>query len=84
MRTLFFAGASGGDEALADVRDGATVLVGGFGMPGMSVGLIEAMLRQGAADLTVVSNNAGNGDTGLAALLAAGRPPTSTAPSPSR
>ena len=60
-------------EALAGVGDGATVLVGGFGMAGMPVGLIEALIDQGAKDLTVVSNNAGNGDTGLAALLAAGR-----------
>ncbi|GGP15747.1 3-oxoacid CoA-transferase subunit A [Nonomuraea glycinis] len=61
------------DEAVAGIADGATVLVGGFGMAGMPVTLIEALIRQGATDLTVVSNNAGNGDTGLAALLAAGR-----------
>jgi 3-oxoadipate CoA-transferase alpha subunit len=61
------------DEAVAGVQDGATVLVGGFGMAGMPVPLIDALIRQGATDLTVVSNNAGNGDTGLAALLAAGR-----------
>ena len=61
------------DEAVADVADGATVLVGGFGMAGMPVALIDALIRQGATDLTVVSNNAGNGDTGLAALLAKGR-----------
>jgi len=61
------------DEAVADVRDGSTVLVGGFGMAGMPVQLIDALIRQGATDLTVVSNNAGNGDTGLAALLAQGR-----------
>jgi 3-oxoadipate CoA-transferase, alpha subunit len=61
------------DAALAGVEDGATVLVGGFGMAGMPVTLIDALIRQGATDLTVVSNNAGNGDTGLAALLAAGR-----------
>ncbi len=61
------------DEAVADTADGATVLVGGFGMAGMPVELIDALIRQGAGDLTVVSNNAGNGDTGLAALLAAGR-----------
>lgn len=61
------------DEAVADTPDGATVLVGGFGMAGMPVELIDALVRQGATDLTVVSNNAGNGDTGLAALLAAGR-----------
>lgn len=60
-------------EAVADVADGATVLVGGFGMAGMPVALIDALIEQGATDLTVVSNNAGNGDTGLAALLARGR-----------
>ncbi|WP_217238178.1 3-oxoacid CoA-transferase subunit A [Streptomyces sp. AC555_RSS877] len=61
------------DEAVAGIRDGSTVLVGGFGMAGMPVELIDALIRQGASDLTVVSNNAGNGDTGLAALLAKGR-----------
>ncbi|MFJ2951556.1 3-oxoacid CoA-transferase subunit A [Streptomyces sp. NPDC087226] len=61
------------DEAVAGIRDGSTVLIGGFGMAGMPVTLIDALLAQGAGDLTVVSNNAGNGDTGLAALLAAGR-----------
>ena len=61
------------DEAVTGVEDGSTVLVGGFGMAGMPVDLIEALIRQGATDLTVVSNNAGNGDTGLAALLAKGR-----------
>jgi len=61
------------DEAVAGVEDGSTVLVGGFGMAGMPVELIDALIRQGARDLTVVSNNAGNGDSGLAALLAEGR-----------
>ena len=61
------------DAAVAGIADGATVLVGGFGMAGMPVDLIDALIRQGASALTVVSNNAGNGDTGLAALLAAGR-----------
>jgi 3-oxoadipate CoA-transferase, alpha subunit len=61
------------DEAVADVQDGATLLVGGFGVAGMPFALIDAVIRQGAADLTVVSNNAGNADTGLAALLATGR-----------
>jgi 3-oxoadipate CoA-transferase alpha subunit len=61
------------DEAVAGIEDGSTVLVGGFGMAGMPVALIDALIRQGAKDLTVVSNNAGNGDTGLAALLAKGR-----------
>ncbi|MET9387454.1 3-oxoacid CoA-transferase subunit A [Streptomyces sp. NPDC002928] len=61
------------DEAVSGIQDGSTVLVGGFGMAGMPVDLIDALIRQGATDLTVVSNNAGNGDTGLAALLAKGR-----------
>ncbi|GAA2532893.1 3-oxoacid CoA-transferase subunit A [Winogradskya humida] len=61
------------DEAVAGVADGSTVLVGGFGMAGMPTHLIDALIRQGATGLTVVSNNAGNGDTGLAALLAEGR-----------
>ncbi|MFB7828699.1 3-oxoacid CoA-transferase subunit A [Streptomyces hydrogenans] len=61
------------DEAVAGIEDGSTVLVGGFGMAGMPVELIDALIRQGATGLTVVSNNAGNGDTGLAALLAKGR-----------
>ncbi|WP_432825070.1 3-oxoacid CoA-transferase subunit A [Dactylosporangium sp. CA-092794] len=61
------------DEAVAGVADGSVVLVSGFGMAGMPTELIGALIRQGATGLTVVSNNAGNGDTGLAALLAAGR-----------
>ncbi|MEU2551471.1 3-oxoacid CoA-transferase subunit A [Streptomyces sp. NPDC013313] len=61
------------DEAVAGVEDGSTVLVGGFGLAGMPFDLIDALIRQGAGDLTVVSNNAGNGEVGLAALLAAGR-----------
>ncbi|MEI5673184.1 MULTISPECIES: 3-oxoacid CoA-transferase subunit A [unclassified Nocardioides] len=60
-------------EAVEGIEDGSTVLVGGFGMAGMPVALVDALIEQGASDLTVVSNNAGNGDTGLAALLAKGR-----------
>jgi 3-oxoadipate CoA-transferase alpha subunit len=60
-------------EAVAGIQDGSTVLIGGFGLAGMPVRLIDALIEQGAGDLTVVSNNAGNGDTGLAALLAKGR-----------
>ena len=60
-------------EALAGVRDGATVLIGGFGTSGIPGELIAGLLEQGAKELTVVNNNAGNGDHGLAALLAAGR-----------
>jgi 3-oxoadipate CoA-transferase alpha subunit len=70
VRTQFF---DEPDAAVADVADGATILVGGFGLAGMPVELIDALIRQGARDLTIVSNNAGNGDTGLAALLARGR-----------
>ncbi|MCV7421930.1 3-oxoacid CoA-transferase subunit A [Mycobacterium yunnanensis] len=60
-------------EAVAGIADGATILVGGFGMAGMPTTLVDALIQQGATGLTIVSNNAGNGDTGLAALLAAGR-----------
>jgi len=59
--------------AVADVKDGATVMIGGFGTAGLPDELIAALLDQGARDLVVVNNNAGNGDTGLAALLGAGR-----------
>jgi 3-oxoadipate CoA-transferase alpha subunit len=60
-------------EAMAGVKDGSTVMVGGFGTAGMPFALIDALIAQGAKDLTIVANNAGNGDTGLAALLKAGR-----------
>ncbi|SIT06128.1 3-oxoacid CoA-transferase subunit A [Achromobacter sp. MFA1 R4] len=59
--------------AVADIHDGATVLISGFGGAGMPTELIHALIDQGARDLTVVSNNAGNRDTGLAALIKAGR-----------
>src|SRR3954453_21236229 len=59
--------------ALADVPDGATIMIGGFGNAGMPSALIDALIAQGARDLTIVNNNAGNGDTGLAALLKAKR-----------
>lgn len=61
------------EEALQDTSDGATVLIGGFGTAGIPNELIDGLIAQGARDLTVVNNNAGNGDTGLAALLKAGR-----------
>jgi 3-oxoadipate CoA-transferase alpha subunit len=60
-------------DALAGVRDGATVMIGGFGGAGQPTELVEALIEQGARDLTIVNNNAGNGETGLAALLKAGR-----------
>lgn len=56
-------------EALAGVQDGSTVLIGGFGNSGVPVGLVHALLEQGAGDLTVVTNNAGSGETDVAALL---------------
>lgn len=61
------------EQAVAGVGDGATVMIGGFGNAGMPKALIDALIGQGARELTIVNNNAGNGDTGLAALLAAGR-----------
>jgi len=61
------------EAAIADVQDGATVMIGGFGNAGMPSALIDALIAQGARELTIVNNNAGNGDTGLAALLQAGR-----------
>jgi 3-oxoadipate CoA-transferase alpha subunit len=60
-------------EALHDLPDGATVMIGGFGNAGMPSELIEALIDQGARDLTIINNNAGNGETGLAALLKARR-----------
>ena len=58
------------DAAVAGIDDGATVMIGGFGRAGQPVELIDALIAQGATDLTIVNNNAGNGDRGLAALLA--------------
>lgn len=57
------------EAAVAGIKDGSTVLVGGFGTAGMPFHLVDALIAQGARDLTIVSNNAGNADTGLAALL---------------
>ncbi len=59
--------------ALADIPDGATVMIGGFGVAGQPVELIDALIAHGAGDLTVVNNNAGNGDVGLAELIRLGR-----------
>jgi 3-oxoadipate CoA-transferase alpha subunit len=61
------------EAAVADVPDGATVMIGGFGTAGLPNELTEALIAQGAKGLTIVNNNAGNGDAGLAALIAAGR-----------
>ena len=60
-------------QAVADIDDGATVMIGGFGPAGQPTELIDALIAQGAKDLTIVNNNAGNGETGLAALLKARR-----------
>ena len=57
--------------AVADIGDGATVMIGGFGNAGMPAALIDALIARGARDLAIVNNNAGNGDRGLAALLKA-------------
>src|ERR1041385_1377243 len=61
------------EAALADIPDGATVMIGGFGNAGMPAALIDALIAQGARQLTIVNNNAGNGETGLAALMKAKR-----------
>ncbi|NQW81866.1 MAG: 3-oxoacid CoA-transferase subunit A, partial [Polaromonas sp.] len=58
--------------ALAEVKDGSTVLMGGFGTAGIPNELIDGLIAQGAKDLVIVNNNAGNGETGLAALLKTG------------
>jgi 3-oxoadipate CoA-transferase alpha subunit len=55
--------------AVAGIEDGATIMIGGFGVAGLPAALVDAVIEQGARDLTIVSNNAGTGDTGLAALL---------------
>lgn len=60
-------------EGLSDIVDGSHIMISGFGAAGQPVELIEGLLEQGAKDLVVISNNAGNGDTGLAGLLKAGR-----------
>ena len=59
--------------ALADISDGSTIMIGGFGGAGQPTELIDGLIAQGARNLTVVNNNAGNGETGLAALLKAGQ-----------
>lgn len=59
--------------AVADIRDGATIMIGGFGTAGMPSELVDALIEQGSRNLTIVSNNAGNGEIGLAALLKAKR-----------
>jgi 3-oxoadipate CoA-transferase alpha subunit len=60
-------------EAIKQIKDGSTVMIGGFGTAGQPAQLIDALIEHGAKELTVVNNNAGNGDLGLAALLKAGQ-----------
>jgi 3-oxoadipate CoA-transferase alpha subunit len=60
-------------EAMAGIKDGATVLIGGFGAVGQPNALIEGLIEQGASDLTVAANNAGVGHVGLARLMELGR-----------
>ena len=61
------------EAAVADIKDGSTVMISGFGGAGMPVALVDALIAQGARDLVIVNNNAGNGETGLAALMKARR-----------
>ncbi len=61
------------EQAVAGIHDGATIMIGGFGGAGQPAELIDALIAQGAKDLTIVNNNAGNGEVGLAALLKARR-----------
>lgn len=60
------------DESLADIHDGATIMIGGFGLAGQPQELIDGLIRRGAKDLTIVNNNAGNGEVGLALLIKSG------------
>lgn len=59
--------------AVADIKDGASVMIGGFGTAGMPDQLIDALIDRGVGDLTIINNNAGNGEAGVAALIKAGR-----------
>ena len=61
------------EAAIADICDGASVMIGGFGTAGMPVELIDALIARAAGDLTIINNNAGNGEQGLAALIREGR-----------
>jgi 3-oxoadipate CoA-transferase alpha subunit len=60
-------------EAVADIQDGASVMIGGFGTAGMPDQLIDALIARGVGGLTIINNNAGNGEAGVAALIKAGR-----------
>jgi 3-oxoadipate CoA-transferase alpha subunit len=61
------------DAALADLRDGMTVMVGGFGEVGVPFALLDGLVRRGVRDLTIIHNNAGNGERGVAALFKHGQ-----------
>lgn len=61
------------DHAVADIQDGASVMIGGFGTAGMPDQLIDALIARGVGDLTIINNNAGNGEAGVAALIKADR-----------
>ena len=61
------------EQALAGTPDGAVVAIGGFGTAGIPAELIDGLIAQGARDLTLVNNNAGNAEYGIAALLKTGR-----------
>jgi 3-oxoadipate CoA-transferase alpha subunit len=61
------------EEALASIKDGATIMIGGFGGAGQPTELIDGLIAHGVRDLVIINNNAGNGDTGLAALLKGGQ-----------
>lgn len=61
------------EEAVSGIGDGASILIGGFGTAGMPDELIDALIGRSVGDLTIISNNAGNGETGVAALIKAGR-----------
>ncbi|HEY4231213.1 MAG TPA: 3-oxoacid CoA-transferase subunit A, partial [Thermoanaerobaculia bacterium] len=69
MQKVVGSGAAAADEAVADVADGATLVVGGFGLCGIPENLIAALVRRGVKNLTVVSNNCGVDDWGLGLLL---------------
>jgi 3-oxoadipate CoA-transferase alpha subunit len=60
------------ESALADIHDGATIMIGGFGLAGQPQELIDGLINSGAKDLTIVNNNAGNGEVGLALLIKSG------------
>jgi 3-oxoadipate CoA-transferase alpha subunit len=64
---------AGAEAAVADIHEGAAVMIGGFGTAGMPDQLIDALIARGVGNLTIINNNAGNGETGVAALIKAGR-----------